>query len=266
MNQHKNQSQSVPLFYLIFFLILTGSVSAQVNTESLRKSNLKNGFQTSLNVDLGLFAGNSDFLKMTGKLRTDFVSGDHYTFGVMQYQRGIQDQNVFVNKAFIHIRDIHKLSRIFRWEWFIQKEFNEFIRLKDRNLIGAGLRTAAWASNFKTKNLPQSLQFYLGTGFMWENEKINTTPVTETWIIRSTNYFNLSWKIDKRVNLGMVTYYQVDLKNLNDYRILSQTGFVFYITPAVSFQTTLNFRYDNEPPPRIKEYDLELKNGIQVAF
>lgn len=249
----------------ICFFLPNLSIFAQVNTEDMRKYDLSDGLYNSLQVDFGLVSGNSDFLKLKSSIRADFVSGKYYTFGVIQYQRGIQDDNLFINKAFGHLRGIQRLTRIFFGELFVQKEFNDFILLKDRNLIGGGLRTAVLFP-YSTNECSHSIYCYIGNGLMWENEEIDTRPVSETKIFRSTNYISLRWQLDDRVDLAIVTYYQFHLSNLHDYRILFQSGLGFNITKSLAFKTSLNLRYDNEPPSNIKKYDLEINNGLRFDF
>jgi len=262
-------------FQNIFFTLLlmlswfAGATWSQVNTENLRKLDLKPSFHAGLQADLNTVSGNSEFLKMTGNVRLDYVANSHYAFGVVQYQRGIQNEKTFIHKGFAHLREIYILNRRLRIEWFAQKEFNEFIALKDRSLLGTGLRTAALTPDF----LPiekGSIHFFIGIGLMWENELMDATPAFETKIYRSTNYLTLDWKIKNLIKLGIITYYQVDLKNGNDYRILNDSRLTFHITQHLAFQTSVNFRYDNAPPvnvkKNVKKYDLEIRNGLRLDF
>ncbi|MBN1351635.1 DUF481 domain-containing protein [candidate division KSB1 bacterium] len=237
----------------------------QVNTENLRKNDLSHGFHTAIQFDVSAVSGNSEFSKLTGSARTDWISKRMYLFGVVKYQRGIQANKVFLNKGFIHIRSIHRVTRFLYIEEFIQKEFNDFILLIGRNLAGTGLRTALIRSEDALKK-SGLMQLYLGNGFMWENEKINSRPIMSTDVFRSTNYLSFCLNLDPRVALRLVGYYQVRMINFNDYRILLESGLVFNLTKSLTFQTAIDLRYDNEPPKHIKRHDLELTNGIRITF
>lgn len=250
---------------ILLFFGCFWNLQAQVNTESFRKSDLAQGFYQAMNADLSLVAGNSEYMKLNAGFRVDWVLEHHYLFGVVQYQRGLQNEETFINKGFVHLRDVHKFCRLFRWEMFVQKEFNDFISLKDRNLIGGGLRTAALSTNLKEAKT-QALNFYVGTGLMWEHEKIDTKPVQDTRIWRSTNYISFRWHINKLVDCNLVSYYQVHLKRVADYRILLESALKFKLTEHLTFTTRFDLRYDNEPPFEIKKYDLEMKNGVLVRF
>lgn len=252
-------------FLSLLILGIFYAAEAQVNTESFRKSDLAPGFYQSLNLDLSLVAGNSEYMKLNGGYRLDWVLAQHYLFGVVQYQRGLQNKQAFINKGFAHVRDVHKFNHFFGWEMFAQKEFNDFIALKDRNLIGGGLRTVALATNFKRAG-EQALNFFIGVGLMWEHEKITTDPVTETRFWRSTNYFSARWYVNQLVEWNLVSYYQVHVTRRSDYRVLLDSVLKFNLTRHLTFTTSLDFRYDHEPPFEIKKYDLEMKNGVVVRL
>lgn len=252
--------------YLIMTLMMTltsaATIRSQVNTETLRKSNLEKGFHNNIQFQLGLNSGNSDYLKLKGKFRSDYVTKTYYTFGVVEYQRGLQANELFINKGFAHFRYIHTFIETIRWEIFTQKEFNDFIRLRDRNLAGMGLRKSFLFLQEKQSHF----KVHLGVGFMWENEELDLDPVVETNIARSTNYISANWKIDDRLQLIHINYIQFDVEKPSDFRVLAESTVRFSITTAFHFQTSLEFRYDNEPPLSIKKYDLELTNGVTFAF
>lgn len=252
----------IHIFIIVFSLFIYKFSHSQVNTEVLRRSDLTPGFHHTAQLDLGMVAGNSEFLKLKTSFRLDFVCQHYYSFGVIQYQRGTKSQKKFINKGFIHLRNIRRLTDRFSGELFVQNEFDDFILLKDRNLAGGGLRTVL----IQPDSTNQKLRLFLGNGAMWENEKLNTNPVSQTKIIRSTNYLSFQTRLNNMINLNFVGYYQVNLKSLRDYRILIESSLGFNVTKSFTFQTNFNLRFDNEPPATIKKYDLELTNGLRFTF
>ena len=107
---------------------------------------------------------------------------------------------------------------------------------------------------------------YIGNGIMWEHEKLDLTPVSETNIFRSTNYITFNWKFEDRIHLNVVTYFQFNLERFEDHRFLLNSSLGFNITKSLIFKTTLNLRYDSEPPADLENHDLELTNGISFSF
>lgn len=245
--------------------LFSGQARAQVNTEQMRRADLEEGLSHSLKLDFGVISGNSDFLKLKGGFRSDYISGKYYIFGVLEYNRGLQDDELFVNKGVVHLRGIRELNRVFHVELFMQREFNDLIKLKRRNLAGGGLRiTLLPKGAAESKSDP--LELNLGIGIMRETEEIETSPPIETSIFRSTNYIALKWRVDDRMYLGAVTYYQIYLEDLSDYRVLVETGFGFNVTRSVTFQLTFDLLYDHDPPEGVGKHDLEINNGIRFDF
>lgn len=252
---------------LRILLLLIGFIgqvaTAQVNTEVLRKDLDKEGLQGHLSFDLSLNSGNSEYLKLKVSPRIDYFAHPFSGFLVGSYQRGVQADKVFINKGFLHARLMRDLRRRHKIEFFVQKEFNDFIKLNDRDLIGGGLR-------FQIANIAddqRTLRFFLGSGLMWEREvlALSANNLEETQL-RSTNYLSVNWKQNERFHLVAIAYFQQSLERGTDYRVLSDTSLMFKLTGSVIFRVSLNYRLDNEPPGDVKKYDLELSNGLSLMF
>ena len=149
---------------------------------------------------------------------------------------------------------------------FLQKQFNESILLRDRNLAGGGVRISVLTQRTDTKNT--GLNLYLGIGGMWENETINDKEhgEVETNLIRSTNYISATWRIDRRFSVVITGYFQPYTQRPSDFRVLSESRFEFHVTQTVSINTRLNIRYDSEPPTDVEAHDVEIVNGLRYKF
>ena len=98
------------VFIIAVILFLYNSIHCQVNTETLRKSDLAQGFHNTAQLDLAMVSGNSEFLKLKTGFRTDYISKKYYAFMVIQYQRGTKNQKKFINKGFIHLLNIRRFT------------------------------------------------------------------------------------------------------------------------------------------------------------
>lgn len=252
----------------IILCLLCGQLYSQVNTEALRKGDLDNGAYYTVSTSFSYSSGNSDYLKLNTGARIDFLNNSFYSFLIGNYQRGIAgtDNEVFINKGFMHLRMMQLLLRNLSGEVFGQKEFNDFINLNDRNLLGAGLRInfVRETENDSAKS-KSDISATIGLGLMWEYENYSN-PARTTRLIRSTNYFSVGWQFDSRANLKIINYFQPALENFSDYRILSEGRLSFKLAKSVTFRTVLNFRYDNDPQEGIEKHDLDILNGISVTF
>lgn len=253
-------------FLLILFALISNfSVFAQVNTESLRKTSVKTGWFNFAQASVGLNSGNSEFYSVGLLARTDYLFYPFNAFAVCSYEFKRSSEKNIVNKAFAHVRLMRYFSNSFAGELFLQKEFNEFLKVNDRNLAGMNVRLnlVDYTSEIDTMT---NLLLYAGVGFMLENENIGSQNSYISNIIRSTNYLNFKWSINSSVNFQSVTYIQISAERLNDFRFTNESALEFFITENVKFFASMKYRFDNEPPLNVKEYDLELNNGIKIEF
>ena len=248
----------------LFFFVL--NAKAQVNIETLRRLDSTPGWYNNISLSLTYQSGNTDLLRFKSSLRSDYWFDKYHTFGIATLQQGEQGGKLYTDKGFIHLRGARSVTDHLGTEIFLQKQFNESILLRDRNLAGGGARISVLKQRTNTKNTGMNL--YLGVGAMWENETINDKQHGEvkTSIIRSTNYISATWQIDKRFSVVITAYYQPYVQRLSDFRILSESHLEFHVTRTVSVNTRLNIRYDSEPPTSVEAHDLEIVNGLSYKF
>ena len=251
---------------LICLFVLAASAKGQVNIETLRRLDSKPGWYNDITLSLTYQSGNTDLLRFRSSLRSDYWFGRYHTFGIATLQHGKQGGKLYTDKGFIHLRGARSLIEPLGVEIFLQKQFNESILLRDRNLVGGGTRIAVFKQRTSTQNT--GLNLYLGIGGMWENETINDKGhgEVETNIIRSTNYLSAMWRIDKRFTVVVTSYFQPYTQRFSDFRVLSESRLEFYMTKTVSINTRLNIRYDSEPPTNVEAHDLEIVNGLSYKF
>ena len=97
MNYKKFSLQQIFSYAVIFILLFCLSTFAQVNTERMRKIDKAYGFDNSLQIDFSLYSGNTEFYQLKTNYRADYITPNHYSFGIIQYQRGFQGENLFLN-------------------------------------------------------------------------------------------------------------------------------------------------------------------------
>ena len=271
------QKRSYIFFTLIISMMIlgTGPISAQVNTETLRKTTQEPGFHFNLGATLNLMDGNRNLFQTQVKTRLDQVQPWGHLFLVSNYKMSSKDETVFVNQGFAHLRFMKELTPGYSAEVFSQLEFNEFIRLNQRALVGAGLRFkhSGLAGNDNSRKVPLSM--VLGLGLMLERESIDIgTDATAgdpvhgdlAELLRSSNYLVLAYAPHENINIQSTTYYQVDTQRIKDYRLLSQSLIELGLGKRLALTSELNIRYDSEPPGGVKSRDLEYNQGMTYKF
>ena len=248
----------------VLLLFCCSPLTAQVNIftdETMRQMQLDPGWYNSITLDLTYHSGNTDLLTSRTRFRSDYVSKAYHGFIFGELQQGRKNGAFFINKGMMHARIIRSLTDHLLFESFIQKQFNASILLSDRNLAGGGIRFALYPPSSK-------FNVYLGTGAMWEHERINNADTDEitTHIVRSTNYINWTGQLDERVKTSATGYYQVHVRRFQDYRILFHGSLTFRLTTKLAFPIRVNFRYDSEPPTGVRKHDVEIFNGLRYTF
>lgn len=235
---------------------------AQVNTEKMRNYEADKGFTNSIGFGFGFLSGNSDQYRISTSYRLDWLTKNYYSFLTINYERGESGGELFSDKGFIHARITRDLTDHWIAETFTQKEFNKLISLNDRQLFGGGMRYEI--RNIDTSRTQKQV-FGLGSGLMYERES-TSDPKEKKGLVRSTNYFSMRWQLDDRITFLSTTYFQLAIRNRSDFRVLDESSLSFAINKSVNFFTSFNLRYDNEPPPAVKNYDITVNNGINVRF
>ena len=249
---------------IIGYLLLISTLVCQVNTEALRTVERTDGFQNKFNLELGYEKADSEILQLAAKYRLEYINQDEFhSFMIINFDNGYEKEsdapkNIITNKGFMHLRTTKSMLKNYQMEVFMQYEFNEFIRLNDRYLIGMGLRIS-----FQRSKLTNT---YLGMGFMYEEETYNTEIENEKSLLRSTNYIKNNFILSSNIELNNTAYFQIASDDFNDYRILYDGELEFNVNDSFSFTTSLNYRYDNDPHADMGSSYIQISNGVSFNF
>lgn len=258
------KSGVVFIFFSFIIFVAPEPMQAQVNTEKLRNYEANKGFTNSIGFGFGFLSGNSDQYRISSNYRLDWLTKKYYSFLIVNYERGESGGKLFSDKGFIHARVSRDLTDHSIAEVFTQKEFNKLISLNDRQLFGSGMRYEIRALD-TSRSQTQKYVVGLGSGLMYERES-TSDPKNKKILARSTSYLSVKWQLDDRISFFSTTYFQLALRHRSDFRVLDESSLSFAINKTVSFLTSFNLRFDNEPPMDVKNYDMAVTNGINVRF
>lgn len=248
----------------ILLILINVNLFGQINTELIRKEygDVKSFYQ--LDASILSVSGNSEHTKFSLGGRVDRFEDKYYFFMSSQsvYDKGKKE--VLTNRAFLHLRFVYYLSDIFLPEMFLQNNFDKSILLDKRYLVGVGLREQILNINPVADSLAKLL-IAVGTGVFWEYEDLSTYPYEKT-MLRSNIYLNVNWQFNPLFSLLVTGYLHNSLKEIEDYRILSDAGLKIKITKNLGFNFTLHYLYDNEPNGDLKRADLEILNSLSINF
>jgi hypothetical protein len=251
--------------YIIWGIISAFSIlQGQVNTEAMRSEDNSDGFTNQFHMEMGYEKANTEVLQLAGEYRLDYVKQKNFhSFMVINLENGYEKENdlpknIITNKGFAHLRITKNLFTNYQMEVFTQYEFNEFLLLNDRYLLGTGLRIGLQKSELSST--------YIGIGMMVEKETYDINSDDDKNLLRSTNYIKNNIALSSNIDVSNTAYFQIASADLNDYRILYDGGLDFHVNESFAFTIEMNYRYDNDPQSNLGNSYIQVSNGFSFNF
>lgn len=167
------------------------------------------------------------------------------------------------NQGLAHLR----WTRMWRLRWgtevFLQSRFNEFLRLRQRSLVGAGVR-------FDFLNRSGWLG-WLGSAYMLEYNQLIGKVVgdSEQWSLehRWSNYLVLrKTHFDDRLLSQATVFVQPRFDRVSDFRVFGTLDVVAKIGSRVGLGLNFSLAYDARPPREVKTTDIRLSSTLNVKL
>jgi len=251
--------------YIIWGIISAFTIlQGQINTEAMRSEDNSDSFTNQFNMEMGYEKANTEVLELAAEYRLDYVKQENFhSFIVINLENGYEKENdlpknIITNKGFAHLRITKDLFTNYQMEVFTQYEFNKFLLLNDRYLLGTGLRIGLQESELSST--------YIGIGLMVEKEIYDLELDHEKNLLRSTNYIKNNILLSSNIDLSNTAYFQIASDDFNDYRILYDGGLYFHVNESFAFTIELNYRYDNEPQGNLGNSYIQISNGVSFNF
>ena len=145
-----------------------------------------------------------------------------------------------INYGYAHYRYTRLIEqeKNIKWESYAQIQYNSVQKIRQRSLVGTGLR-------FKIINT-DSVYLSYGWSMMYEYEE-TTTPEYSS-LIRNSNYLAFDWKISKSWEFKTITYFQPSIGDFSDFRLSNESNVSHKLTKYISLVFNVNVLYDSNPP------------------
>jgi hypothetical protein len=263
------QVKSFVIFISFLIIVVADDGFGQVNTEKFRKHAKTEGFIFSVGFGFGFSGGNSDYVSADATARVDYNGKRNNAFLVGNFDYRESNRQKAVHKGFLHLRGIRPMTSKLALEGFLQQQFDQFLLLNDRKLIGSSLRIRTM-DFISAKDTITGLSSYLGLGIMYEREIYNVGVETEELVkkepLRITSYLTFDYAISERINCWAVGYFQPKVDRLDNFKTVLETGMEIWIIGRLFFTFDLGYRFISEPVGDVKKYDLVIKNGLRVTI
>jgi hypothetical protein len=156
-----------------------------------------------------------------------------------------------------HLRYTHMWVPRFGTEAFAQLQYDRFLDLRERLLLGGGVRIDAVHS--------ARASVWGGTGAMFERETLSEGTVNVA--VRSTSYLTVRWQIvPDHLTLSNTAYLQPKVDDPADFRFLDEGRLAATVTKALTIGTDLVVRHDARPPVDVLTTDVRLGMSVQIQW
>jgi hypothetical protein len=244
------------LFSFLILNVIFFSNCQIVNIENKRIYDDSVGWSGNLDASFSYIDNKDYFYNFKSNARIQYKTRKHYFLFLSDffYSGG---KIVYGNAGLIHFRYAYRIKNsAWKWETYLQSQYNQLLNQKNRSLIGSGIR----AKLFDKENM----KLFFGTSIFYEYEEIQPNREFNN-DYRWSNY--LSWFIPyKKINFTGTTYFQPLLSNFNDFRLSGQYAFNSNISKNFRIKLEYFIYYDSKPPTGVKTYISSFLVGFGIDF
>ncbi|TNE79610.1 MAG: DUF481 domain-containing protein [Bacteroidetes bacterium] len=244
---------------LLALTFCIGKAEAQVvNTERLRLNADSNGWFGDADLAFSFIKVNNPLFRMVMNGQTVFRQDHHQVFFVGNMQLIKSPGQSFANSGFFHTRYQNPADKRLMFEAFHQAQYNRLLKVKFRNLLGAGGR-------LELLDTANTNKLFLGATLMHEYEVLDGEEKDNN-DLRWSYYIAHRVKLFDRMAWNGTMYYQPLLGIAADYRLSLENAILVDITSQIQFKFDIQLFYDSRPPVGVTKDTYAVTNGIRYKF
>ncbi len=249
------------LFLLIFILSCTGLTAQIVNIEEQRITGTNDSvhWYGYLRGSAALVKVKQQSLQLQGQSKVQFKQDPHLALLLLNVNLLRAGGNDFARQAFAHLRYNLKITEAFTWEVFTQLQSSPIQLLRQRQLVGTGLRRLL----FKSRDDRQRI--YVGTAWLWEQNRFSEPNPRQAWH-RSSNYLSTTFRVGKQHSLIGTTYWQPVWGLIRQYRLSTEWLLKIALTQKLSFTVNFSYSIDKNLPEGAPAEIYSWFNGLSWQF
>lgn len=166
-------------------------------------------------------------------------------------------------KSFEHARTRIELGPQWRWEAFVQHEYDQFRRLSLRALAGTG--PALQIIDDK------AIALLAGAAYLFEYERLDRRAGASdaglcSTAHRASVYLTGHEEPGAGVLIVETVYAQPRLDHPGDLRLLGELSILSKLVSRVALKNSFTVAYDRTPPDGVRRYDTQLEVAIVVTL
>lgn len=174
-------------------------------------------------------------------------------------------ENPVISTGYAHFRVNFMSHQRFSYEGFSQIQYDRSRGLRDRWLVGGGIR---YKIAYQTKD-----KLNVGVGIMFESENWNDPKQENVLVnpnlIKVSNYIGYETAITDQIKLNSIAYYQAGYDsdiNAFRHRLSGDLRLLISLSKVLSLNINFNGVYENRPIIPITKFIYSLTNGITFKF
>jgi len=246
---------------LALLLILPArQVKAQMNVP-LSQEITGDGVGAHVSESISSFEGNTSGIMVGLGAVFGVRAGKQYSYMNASADYAHLAGQTLIAKAFAYSRTNYELSPVLWSEVFGQMESDRIRRIALRELIGAGPRILLFQD--------QRTSLFFGTSYMLEYTRLSPDQpnIDATFVAhRFSNYLTLHWKIGPTMALSETFYAQPRFDAPKDMHLLNVSSLQFKLTSRLSSHIDTMVRYDTREIVQTKQFDVTVKNMLDLRF
>ena len=244
--------------YLIFLLFNVVQLCALVSISPVEIGD-NPGFSGIVNGAFDTKRGNTDSDNYTAGMKLSYDNNQSYLmWGELNFTYGEANNVKNANKTYSHIRYIHKLEKNLDWEAFVQSQSNEFTKVDERFLTGAGIRIHLDKEYYG--------DLYFGLGMFYEYINYSTDIDERENNARANIYLAYKKEFTKDSQLSYVAYYQPKFGDISDYIITNALELKILIYEKLYISFTVSYNKDSKPAIDVKKIDFSQRTAFIYKF
>lgn len=230
----------------------------------LAKPPEKDGLTGQVELKLDWRTGNSTFFDIGGTGSLLLRRGRLLALALVRGEYGNAGDGIaFARKAFEHLRSRVTIDCRWRWEAFVQHEYDAFRRLSVRAIAGTG-------PALQIVNEPR-VALLAGAAYLFESERLDTRAGTidagaRSIASRASLYLTGTEQLGAGVSIAQTLYVQPRLDEPGDVRIFGELSLTTKLSKRIALTDGFTVAYDRTPPDGIRRYDTQLTVGLVVTF
>lgn len=252
---------------IVVLAVLFGArlASAQiVNVQGqLAKPPEKNGVTGQVELKLDWREGNNQLISVGLAASTLWKHDKLLLLGLARGDYGESRGLTLAKKTFEHVRARYTIDCRWKWEAFLQHEYDAFRRLSVRGVAGTG--PALQLAN------TDDVAVLTGVAYLFEYERLDEREgVSDAGrrdvSHRASAYVTGTELLGEGVSIVQTIYVQPRLDDPGDLRLLGELSVTSKLSKHVALTDGFTVTYDRSPPEGIKRYDTALGIRLLVTF